>query len=58
MKTADQYGEAKVITSPGVTVRIYRPILTDEERARRMKQIKEAATRLIIATDLAKKNYT
>lgn len=36
-------------------VTVQRPELTDEERARRMKQIKEAATRLIAATDLAKK---
>lgn len=38
-----------------IIVTVQRPELTDEERARRMKQIKEAATRLIAATDLAKK---
>lgn len=38
-----------------VIVTVQRPELTDEERARRMKQIKEAATRLIAAADLAKK---
>ena len=38
-----------------IIVTVHRPELTDEERARRMKQIKEAATRLIAATDLAKK---
>jgi hypothetical protein len=37
-----------------VIVTVQRPELTDEERARRMKQIKEAATRLIAATDITK----
>lgn len=31
-------------------IRVHRPELTDEERARRMKQIKEAAERLLLAT--------
>lgn len=42
----------------GNIITIQRPELTDEERERRMKQIKEAATRLIVATDLAKKKHT
>ena len=37
-----------------IIVTVQRPELTDDERARRMKQIKEAATRLIAATDLNK----
>lgn len=55
---ADKYGEAIIMISPGVTSRVYSPILTDEERARRMKQIKEAAAQLIVATDLAKRKRT
>lgn len=39
-------------------ITVQRPELTDEERVRRMKQIKEAATRLIAATDLEKKKNT
>lgn len=31
-------------------VRVHRPELTDEERARRMKLIKAAAERLLVAT--------
>lgn len=31
-------------------IRIHRPELTSEERAKRMKAIKEAAERLIVAT--------
>ena len=34
--------------------RIHRPELTDEERARRMEQIKQAAINLILATEKAK----
>ena len=30
-------------------VRVYRPVLTEEERARRMKQIEKAAADLFIA---------
>ena len=36
------------------TVRVYRPILTEEERARRMEAIKKAAVDLVIATERAK----
>lgn len=32
-------------------ITVHRPTLTDEERRRRMKQIKEAATRLVIANE-------
>jgi ribosome recycling factor len=30
-------------------IRVHRPSLTDEERAKRMKSIKDAAARLIVA---------
>lgn len=33
-------------------IRIHRPELTEEERARRMKQIKEAAERLLLACQM------
>ena len=36
-------------------IRIHRPELTDEERARRMREIKKAAERLIIATEKVRK---
>lgn len=35
-------------------VTITRPVLTDEERAKRMEQIKLAAARLVIETEKAK----
>ena len=36
-------------TSPTTIVRIHRPELTEEERTKRMKAIKAAATRLLTA---------
>lgn len=33
---------------------VHRPVLTDEERARRMEEIKKAAVKLFIATEKAK----
>ena len=35
-------------------VRVHRPVLTPDERARRMEEIKKAAARLIVATEAAK----
>lgn len=45
----DVYGEPQIFKFPGMTVRVYRPILTDEERARRMKEIEKAAAAVIIS---------
>lgn len=42
-------------TTPPAIVRIHRPKLSKAERAKRMEGIKEAATRLIIAAEMAKK---
>lgn len=39
-------------------VTIHRPELTAEERARRMKEIKQAAVRLVLETEKAKKRNT
>lgn len=36
-------------------IRVHRPVLTDEERARRMEQIKKAAEQLLIAVELSRK---
>lgn len=43
----DTYKEVKVFTFPGVVARVYIPELTAEERERRMKQIYDAAVRLL-----------
>ena len=45
----DVYGEPEVIQYKNATVTIYSPILTDEERARRMEVIKQATVRLVLS---------
>ena len=45
-----EYILKKVIESPDAAVRVYSPILTAEERARRMKEIHKAAARLLTVT--------
>lgn len=46
MKT-DTYQEPKAFTFPGMIAKVYIPILTKEERNRRMKQIYDAAANLL-----------
>lgn len=48
-KCEDVYGEPQIFKFPGMTAKVYHPILTDEERARRMKLIEEAAAALLIS---------
>jgi hypothetical protein len=43
----DTYKEAILIESPGAIIRVYHPILTDQERNRRMKAIHNAAAELL-----------
>lgn len=43
----DSYKEAKVFELPGMIAKVYTPILTEEERSRRMKRIYEAAANLL-----------
>lgn len=45
----DEYYFEKTITMPNAVINIYRPIITEEERARRVKAIEEAAVRLALA---------
>jgi hypothetical protein len=47
MAQQDQYQLAKTIEFPGMVARVYRPILTEEERARRMAAIHKEAARLL-----------
>ena len=56
MKSQDVYMEPEVYHYNNCTVRVFRPILTDEERERRMENIKKAAADFIIATERAKRN--
>lgn len=48
MKTCqDTYKEVRVFEYPNMTVRVFIPDLTEEERARRMKRIEKAAIELL-----------
>lgn len=41
----------ETIKTPTAVIRVHRPELTPEEKARRMKSIEEAAVRLLIAAE-------
>lgn len=56
MAKNDIYSEPQIVKFPGMTVRVFRPILTDEERAKRMKRIHDAAARLLLSVQTAKTN--
>lgn len=47
MKEKDTYGEPKTIEFPNAVVKVYSPILTEEERKRRMEMIAKSAERLL-----------
>ena len=46
-KNEQGYTLKKVIETPGAAIRVFSPILTDEERARRMNAIHKATARLL-----------
>jgi hypothetical protein len=43
----DKYYDPIIITFPDMVARVYRPILTDEERTRRLKAIHTQAANLL-----------
>ena len=47
MKEKDAYREPKTYTYPGIVAKVYSPILTEEERKRRMAQIAKSAERIL-----------
>lgn len=51
MKVKDVYQEPITLDIDGARVRIYRPILTEEERNRRMKAIHDAAAALLLSVE-------
>ena len=53
-KCEDVYQEPIIMEMPGCVARIYRPILTDAERAKRMKAIHDAAEKVLKAEMKAK----
>lgn len=51
MKQQDTYKEVRTFYSPGWKIRVHIPDLTEEERAKRMKQIEKAAFDVIVNTE-------
>lgn len=47
MKEKDTYNEPKTFEFPGAVIKVYSPILTEEERKRRMAQIAKSAEMLL-----------
>lgn len=50
-RVKDTYGEPIVLDIDGAIVRVRRPILTEEERNRRMKRIHDAAADLLLSVE-------
>lgn len=50
----DIYGEPEIIEKGNIIARVYSPILTEEERNRRMEQIKQATIRLLLSKEKMK----
>ena len=48
-KSQDVYKEPEILHLDNCTVRVFRPILTDEERERRLERIKKAAAELLMS---------
>ena len=47
MKEKDKYSEPKTYTYPGIVAKVYSPILTEDEKKRRMERIAKSAERLL-----------
>ena len=44
------YKEPQIFEFPNMTIRVYRPVLTEQERARRMREIEKAAVELVLSS--------
>jgi hypothetical protein len=47
----DVYGEPEIIKSGNIIAKVYSPILTEEEREKRMERIKQACVRLVLSAE-------
>lgn len=47
----DIYGEPVIVKKGNIIAEVYSPILTEEERNRRLEQIKQAAARLLLSKE-------
>lgn len=50
----DIYGEPEIIKYKNIVATVYSPILTEEERKKRMERIKQAAIRLVLSKNEVK----
>ena len=50
----DIYGEPEIIAYKNIVAKVYSPILTEEERNRRMERIKQSAIRLLLSKNEVK----
>lgn len=50
----DIYGEPEIITYKNIIARVYSPILTEEERNKRLERIKQATIRLVLSNEVKK----
>lgn len=53
-KSQDVYMDPEIFHLDNCTIRVFRPILTEEERECRMERIKEAAVRLVLSAERSK----
>lgn len=47
----DTYGEPEIIKKGNIVAKVYSPILTDEERNKRMERIKQASIRIVLSQE-------
>lgn len=53
-KQQDTYYDPIIIKGEGYIARVYTPILTEEERARRMEEVEKAAAELLMSVKKSK----
>ena len=50
----DIYGEPEIIKYKNIIATVYSPILTEEERNKRLERIKQATIRLVLSNEVKK----
>jgi hypothetical protein len=50
----DVYGEPEVIRHKNIIAKVYSPIVTEQERERRMEMIKKASVSIVLAKEMKK----
>ncbi len=47
----DTYGEPEIIRKGNIVAKVYSPILTEEEKNKRMERIKQASIRIVLSQE-------